>query len=210
MPSLATSCRAYLKPASTHSNLPFGAERNAPVNTYSDVIANVRINGTGNGSGAHSGAYSGGASEGSGEAARRIAGNKAVVARIYEEMINQGNKEVVAECFHEDVVIHDPFTGTMCGPLAFRQLLAIFDLAFPGHTVTVEAMVAEGDKVAVLHTHTATHTGEFMGVPGTGRTAVVPGIELFRVQDGKIVEFWRADWDVSLLMQLGIVQPPAA
>jgi steroid delta-isomerase-like uncharacterized protein len=173
MPTLATSCRAYLSPASTHTNLLFGAERSAPVNTHSDVIANTRING--------------GAAEGNSEAARRVAGNKAVVARIYEELINQQNKQVIAECFHEDVVIHDPFTGTMCGALAFHQLLAMFDLAFPGHTVTIEGMIAEGDRVAVLHTHTAVHTGEFMGVPGTGRTAVVPGIELFRVQDGKIV-----------------------
>jgi steroid delta-isomerase-like uncharacterized protein len=167
------------------------------MNAYSDVIANTRINGGADGSGPEA-------------VARRLADNKAVVARIYEELINQGNKEVIAECFHEDVVLHDPFIGTMCGVPAFHQLIAIFDLAFPGHTVTVEGMVAEGDKVSVLHTHTAIHTGEFMGVPGTGRTAVVPGIELFRVQEGKIVEFWRADWDVSLLMQLGILQPPAA
>jgi steroid delta-isomerase-like uncharacterized protein len=158
------------------------------MNSSSDIIAGIQINGG---------------------AARRSADNKAVVARIYEELINQGNKQVIDECFDENVVLHDPFIGTLCGVSAFHQLNAIFDLAFPSHTVTVECIVAEGDKVAVLHTHTATHTGEFMGVPGTGRTTVVPGIELFRVQDGKIVELWRADWDVSLLMQLGILPPPA-
>lgn len=200
MPSLATSCRSYLSPAAMHAQPLFRAERSAAVNTYSDVLANTHIRSADNGAAA---------GPDSAEGPRRLADHKALVARIYEELINQENKQVIDEIFHEDVVLHDPFIGVLCGPPAFRQLLAIFDLAFPGHTVTVEGMVAEGDKVAVLHTHTATHTGDFMGAAGTGRTAVVPGIELFRVQEGKIVEFWRADWDVSLLMQLGILPPPA-
>lgn len=136
--------------------------------------------------------------------------NKTVISRIYTELINQEDKSVIDQVFAPDVVVHDPFMGTAHGADAFRQLLGMFDAAFPGHRVTVEGMVGEGDFVSVLHTHTATHTGDFMGMPGTGKTAVVNGIELFRLENGRIVEFWRKDDDVSLLMQLGMLPAPGA
>lgn len=136
--------------------------------------------------------------------------NKTIVRRIFDELLNQEDKSVIDQVFAADAVVHDPFMGTAQGADAFRQLLGMFDAAFPGHRVTVEGMVGEGDFVSVLHTHTATHTGNFMGVPGTGKTAVVNGIELFRLENGRIVEFWRKDDDVSLLMQLGILPAPGA
>jgi len=135
--------------------------------------------------------------------------NKTIIHRIFDELINQENKTVIDEVFAASVTVHDPFLGTVYGVDAFRQLLGMFDTAFPGHRVTVDGMVAEGDFVSVLHTHTATHTGEFMGMPPTGKTAVVNGIELFRLENGRVVEFWRKDDDVSLLVQLGIMPPPA-
>lgn len=64
--------------------------------------------------------------------------------------------------------------------------------------------------MAVLHTHTATHTGPFMNLAPTGVQAIVNGIELFRLADGEIVEFWRKDDDASLLMQLGAMPAPQA
>lgn len=136
--------------------------------------------------------------------------NKNIVSRVFNELINQEDKSVIDQIFAADVVVHDPFMGTAHGVDAFRQLLGMFDAAFPGHRVTVEGMVGEGDFVSVLHTHTATHGGDFMGVPPTGRTGVVNGLELFRLENGRIVEFWRKDDDVSLLMQLGILPPPGA
>jgi steroid delta-isomerase-like uncharacterized protein len=134
--------------------------------------------------------------------------NKSLVRRLYDELINQENKAVIDEIFAGDVIIHDPFMGTMAGSEAFRQLLGVFDSAFPGHRVNVEQVVAEGDYISVLHTHTATHTGPFMNIPPTGKQIVVNGLELFRFEDGKIVEFWRKDDDVSLLMQLGALPAP--
>jgi predicted ester cyclase len=134
----------------------------------------------------------------------------AVVRRVYDELINQENKAVVEETFAPDVVIHDPFMGTMQGMDAFHQLLGMFDAAFPHHRVTVDEIVAQGDLVCVMHTHTATHTGPFMGTAPTGRSIVVNGMELFRLAGGKIVEFWRKDDDASMLMQLGILSAPVA
>ena len=131
--------------------------------------------------------------------------NKQIVQRVYDEIINQENAALIDELFAQTVIVHDPFSGTTQGIAAFRQLLGLFDQAFPHHRATIEAIIAEGDQVVVLHTHTATQTGPFMGMPPTGKSVVVNGLELFRLSDGKIVEFWRKDDDVSLLMQLGIL-----
>jgi steroid delta-isomerase-like uncharacterized protein len=134
--------------------------------------------------------------------------NKQLVARLYDELINQEKHEILSDIFAPAVVIHDPFSGVLHGIEGFRQLLGLFDAAFPHHRVQVEAMIAEGDFVTVLHTHTATHQGPFMGLPPTGKTIVVNGLELFRMAEGRVVEFWRKDDDASMLMQLGILPTP--
>jgi steroid delta-isomerase-like uncharacterized protein len=134
--------------------------------------------------------------------------NKAAALRLYEEVINQEQKPVIDEICAADMLVHDPFTGAHRGVAAFKDLLGLFDAAFPHHRVVVERAIAEGDFVAVLHTHHATHTGPFMGLPPTGRSVVVNGLELFRFADGRIVEFWRKDDDASLLMQLGLLAAP--
>jgi predicted ester cyclase len=97
--------------------------------------------------------------------------------------------------------------GTLHGVDGFRQLLGLFDAAFPHHRVEVHQILGEGDYVSVLHTHLARHGGEFMGLPVTGKEVRVPGVEIFRMQNGKVAEFWRHD-DAGLLMQLGIVSAP--
>lgn len=134
--------------------------------------------------------------------------NKAVVRRIYDELLNQEKKSVIDEIYAQDLITHDPFMGTTTGIDAFRHLLGMFDAAFPGHRVEVHAISAEGDYVTVLHTHKAKHTGPFMNLEPTGREVSVNGIELFRMQDGKIAEFWRHDDDAGLLMQLGAIPMP--
>jgi predicted ester cyclase len=137
-----------------------------------------------------------------------LAANKALVRRVFDEAINLENHAVIDEVFASDVIVHDEFTGVSVGRASFHQLLGLFDAAFPHHRVVVEAVIAEGDFVTVLHTHYATHTGQFMFLGPTGKSVVVNGLELFRVVDGRIVEFWRKDDDVSLLMQLGALSVP--
>jgi steroid delta-isomerase-like uncharacterized protein len=134
--------------------------------------------------------------------------NKALVRRVYDELINQAQPDLIEELFAPDVVIHDPFQGTAQGIAAVRQLLAMFDTGFPQHRVSIEQLIGEADLVCVLHTHSATQRGPFMGLPASGKEVVVGGMELLRVREGKIIEFWRKDDDVSLLMQLGLLALP--
>lgn len=134
--------------------------------------------------------------------------NIAVVRRIYEDVINRENKAALDDVIAPGIVVHDPFSGRTEGAEAFKGLLAFFDAAFPGHRVTVHRYIADGDSVAVLHTHYATHRGDFMGLPPTGRELVVDGIELFRLSEGRIAEFWRHDDDAGMLRQLGLLPAP--
>ena len=134
-----------------------------------------------------------------------IEANTAVVRRVYDEVINEERKPVIDEAFAPDVTIHDPFLGTQHGVESFKQLLALFDAAFPHHRVEVHQITAQGAYVSVLHTHLAHHTGPFMGLPPTNKELRVRGVELLRLDNGKIVEFWRHDDDVGLLMELGVI-----
>ncbi len=136
--------------------------------------------------------------------------NRTVVSRLYAEVINQERAAVIDELFAADVIVHDPFMGTVAGVGAFRQLLGLFDAAFPHHRVEVHQVIENGDWVAVVHTHTATHAGPFNGVAPTGRTVRVAGVEIIRLAGGRIAEFWRHDDDLGLLMQIGAVPAPAA
>ncbi len=74
----------------------------------------------------------------------------------------------------------------------------------------MEALIAEGDLVSERFTARGTHRGEIMGVPPTGREVVLAGINIFRVQDGKLVERWGRTDDLGFLQQLGMVPTPSS
>jgi predicted ester cyclase len=77
--------------------------------------------------------------------------------------------------------------------------------AFPDLSFEVQETVTDGEWVAVRWTSTGTHEGELMGIEPTGKKTAVEGIELDRIEDGKIVES-RVSWDaLGLLQQLGAV-----
>jgi steroid delta-isomerase-like uncharacterized protein len=136
--------------------------------------------------------------------------NKAVVRRVFEEAINQRRLAVIDELLSPDIVIHTPVPGVGNGLESFRQLIGGFLSAFPDQGVELHDLVAEGDRVAVRHTHYGSHGGDFMGMPPTGRQFRVDGIEMFRIADGKVAEFWHMDDFLGLMQQLGAIPAPAA
>ncbi len=69
-----------------------------------------------------------------------------------------------------------------------KQTVAMVFAAFPDWRVSVEDMIAEGDKVVTRYTEQGTQHGDFMGIPATGRTVTMTGIEIMRCADGKIAE----------------------
>jgi predicted ester cyclase len=131
--------------------------------------------------------------------------NKAIVRRIYTEVNDGQCYDVLQEICRADVIVHDPIAGEQRGIEAYRGLFAFFRQAFGEQRTDLHHFVAEGDYVALLHTHIAKNTGSFMGAPPTNTWITVPGVELFRLEGGKIAEFWRFDADATLLAQLGLL-----
>jgi predicted ester cyclase len=74
--------------------------------------------------------------------------------------------------------------------------------------VTIEDIVAEGDKVALRTTFRGTHTGELNGIPPTGRQVEVTALNIFRMVNSKAVEQRVVNDDLGMLQQLGLAPAP--
>ena len=89
---------------------------------------------------------------------------------------------------------------------ALKQHIAYSESAFPRYELVAEDMRAEDDKVVLRFTLRATHRGEFMGIPATGKQIAVPGLIIYRMANGKIAEHWMQVDSVELMRQLGVQQ----
>jgi steroid delta-isomerase-like uncharacterized protein len=76
---------------------------------------------------------------------------------------------------------------------------------FTDRNVTIDVEVAEGDLVTGYQTWRGTHTGEFLGIPATGKTIKVTAVDILRVADGKFVEHWGILDLLLLMQQLGVI-----
>ena len=129
--------------------------------------------------------------------------NEAVVRRLIEEVLNRGQTGLLAELVATDHVGHDPL-GDHYGPEGLRIAVAEYRAAFPDLRVTVEDLVAEGDRVAHRFTLHGTHAGPFMGIPPTGRIVTATGIAIDRFAGGKVAESWVSLDALNLLRQIGV------
>jgi steroid delta-isomerase-like uncharacterized protein len=127
--------------------------------------------------------------------------NKAAIARVIEEILNQGKFELVGECFSERLVEHDPHQAGAEDPReGFVAAVQMFRAAFPDNYTFIEDQVAEGDRVATRWRMTGTHRGPFMGLEPTGNKVEATGIFFDRLENGRIVETW-ANYDLHGLLQ---------
>jgi steroid delta-isomerase-like uncharacterized protein len=135
--------------------------------------------------------------------------NKAVARRWVEEIWNNGDLSVIDEIVAEDYVDHDPAApGAPTDREGISAGVTEFRTAFPDGQHTIDAMMAEGDRVVVSVTFTGTHRGELHGAPATGNQVTWRGIFIYRIQNGKIVERWGALDTLSFMIQIGAVPPP--
>ena len=136
--------------------------------------------------------------------------NKALARRYYEEVVNGGNAALVDELFAPDYVNHVAGSPEdLHGPDGERMFDTLYRQAFPDAHLTIEDMVAEGDRVVSRLGYRGTHTGPFQGIPATGRSFVTSGIQKLRIANGRIVEAWTMPDNLGLLQQLGVVPAPA-
>jgi steroid delta-isomerase-like uncharacterized protein len=131
--------------------------------------------------------------------------NKALVQRFYEEVWRRGNLDVADEIFAHDYVRHDlRATEAAPGPEGQKQIASAFRAAFPDLSFDVEILVAEGEHVAARWTAAGTHTGPWGPNEPTGRSVRFSGVNIFRLDGGRVVELWNHRDDLGLREQLGI------
>jgi steroid delta-isomerase-like uncharacterized protein len=135
--------------------------------------------------------------------------SKALLRRFYDDLWSKGKLEAIPELVAEDFVDHHPLPGSPPGREGLAALVVTWRTAFPDMRETCEDLISEGDKVVGRFTMRGTHTGEFMGVPPTGRRVTMSGIDIVRVA-GKISEFWYGEHLLELMQQLGAVPDFAA
>jgi steroid delta-isomerase-like uncharacterized protein len=133
--------------------------------------------------------------------------NKALALRFIEEIWNQKNLAVAKELMAATYVFHTPGSppGLQPGPEGFQQFASAFFTAFPDVHTSIEDQLAEGDKVVTRWTSRGTNTGSLFGMPATGKSAIITGITIDRIADGKIVESWDELDQLGMLQQLGVI-----
>jgi steroid delta-isomerase-like uncharacterized protein len=136
--------------------------------------------------------------------------NKAAVRRLYEEAFAQGKPEVVDEVLHPEFVCHEPNseTGEIRGAETLKDETEYFRQAFPDFFWRVEDQLAEGDEVTTRYTMGGTHQGDFFGVPASGRRVQISGINIDRLEGGKLVEEWASYDLLGAMRQMGAVSEP--
>ena len=130
--------------------------------------------------------------------------NKELVRRYYEGVYNGRNPGLLDELASPDYDEHSPFPGQPNGLEGLKAragyLLAAFEPVF-----TINQLVAEGDTVVAYWTNTGTHRADFMGMPASGRTVTISGIDVHKVRDGRLAEHWHVVEELQMLQQLGAV-----
>lgn len=130
---------------------------------------------------------------------------KAMDRRVVDEIINKGNMAVADELFASEYVYHGPGGQELNGPEGFKQLITIYRTAFPDIHMTIEDMVAEGDKLVTRWTVCGTHKGELMGIAPTGNQISITGIVIYRIAGDKFVESWENFDQMAMMQQLGVL-----
>ncbi len=137
--------------------------------------------------------------------------NKALVRRLFEEVLNQGNFAVFDELYAPDFIFHEPAFPQVRTREDDKRWLIESRSAFPDVHFTIEDLIAEGDQVVVRFTSRGTNTADIVAPrphPATGKQFTATGIFIARFANDKFVEIWhQMDW-LGVLQQLGLIPAP--
>ncbi len=131
--------------------------------------------------------------------------NKKTVSAFIDALFTRGDLGAVDDYLADDFVNHDPPLGATADREGMRGAGAMLRAAFPDWHSEVDLLVGEGDLVVERFTAAGTQKDEIFGVPASGRTISLPGINVFRVRDGRIVERWGRLDELGFMRQLGLV-----
>ena len=130
---------------------------------------------------------------------------KDLIRRNLEEVWAKGNFEVHEELSHGHRVTHEPHRGELRGHETHKQAATHHHSAFSNLHIKIEQLIVEGDMAAARFSVSGKHSGEFMGIPPTGKEMKTTVNNIYRFEGDKIAEVW-SEWDqVGLMRQLGLL-----
>lgn len=132
--------------------------------------------------------------------------NKDVFRRVIEEGFNRGNLDALDECFPPTYTEHQfDLPSTL---EEFKGSIRYLRETFAPFSLTIEDIIADGDKVWARMTGRGTDSKGFMGRPPTGKSFAITVIDVCRFEQGRIVEHWGVPDRFHQLAQLGLLPRP--
>jgi len=113
--------------------------------------------------------------------------NKTIVRR-YFEMFNSGDFTQLPNIVTEDY--GDKLEGQASGIAVIRSYLEGLKASFPDFTWTIEQIISEGDRVAVMNRVTGTQVNDFGDIKATGNRVDFAAFQFYRIANGKLAEHW--------------------
>jgi len=127
--------------------------------------------------------------------------NKAIV-RKFIEAYNKRNLDLIDDFVAQDYVDHT----NQVDREGLKQLFNMGLKAFPDWHETIEDIIAEGDKVWVRLSYTGTHRGEFLGLAATGKKITSRAVDIYRIVNGKLAEYWNVTDNLNIQKQIGVIE----
>ena len=134
--------------------------------------------------------------------------NEQLFQRYFDECANGGNLDLCDEIFAADYQHHDPANPDprpVVGPQGVKAHLESLKGGFPDLIFDVEDTISDGDQIIVKWTARGTNTGDYFGMPATGTSIEISGMNTWRTRDGQAIEGWVNRDDMGLLQQLGVI-----
>ena len=129
--------------------------------------------------------------------------SKQLIRRFYTEVVGGGDYSNLHSFIAIDYVDHNAAEGDR-GPEVVRTHLEAIRMTLPDFTIHIEDIFADGDYVITRVTGSGTHLGEWMGIKPTGREVRLKGINIDRVERGRIAEHWGEADTIGMLVQMGV------
>jgi predicted ester cyclase len=127
---------------------------------------------------------------------------KAVARRVLEEIFPANDLAALRDAVSDQFVNHEAPPGTPPGLAGIAMYMTLLNRAFSDQRWEIHDVLADGDRVAIRCTHSGLHTGDFFGLPATGREFAYNQMHIVRIINGKAVEHWAVRDDASLMRQL--------
>jgi len=129
--------------------------------------------------------------------------NKKTARRFYEEVLNNGDIDTLDDIAVTGYETHDPLPGQRTGLVGLKDRVNMLREGLAPQ-FTIQDVIAEGDKVVVRWINSGTMVAEFLGMPANGKSFSIPGIDIYRLENGKLAEHWHVIDLLGHLQQVGL------